>query len=101
NPPRGFSNRPGGFSNRSGGFSNRLGGSEDPPHVLRRYRVVTQLLNDPALEEIDTARLRARVRAFAAMLDDPETRPEDLDAATLAITGEAQRIIDARKAVIA
>jgi diguanylate cyclase (GGDEF)-like protein len=65
------------------------------------YRVVTQLLNDPALEEIDTARLRARVRAFAAMLDDAETRPEDLDAATLAITGEAQRIIDARKDVIA
>ena len=65
------------------------------------YRVVSQLLNDPALEEIDTARLRGRVRAFAAMLDDPEVRPEDLDAASLAVTAEAQRVIDTRKQVIA
>jgi len=65
------------------------------------YRVVTQLLNDPALEEIDITRLRARVRAFAALLDDPETRPEDLDAGSLAIIADAQRVIDARKQVIA
>ena len=65
------------------------------------YRVVTQLLNDPALDEIDVSRLRARVRAFAALLDDPETRPEDLDAASLAIIADAQRVIDARKQVVA
>jgi len=65
------------------------------------YRVVTQLLNDPALEEIDITRLRGRVRAFAAMLDDPETRPEDLDAGSLAIIADAQRVIDARKQIIA
>jgi len=65
------------------------------------YRVVAQLLNDPALDEIDVARLRARVKAFRAMLDDPETRPEDLDAASLAVISDAQRIIDARKQVIA
>jgi diguanylate cyclase (GGDEF)-like protein len=64
------------------------------------YRVVSQLLNDPALEEIDTARLRGRVRAFAAMLDDPEVRPEDLDSASLAVIAEAQRVIDMRKQVI-
>jgi diguanylate cyclase (GGDEF)-like protein len=63
--------------------------------------VVTQLLNDPALDEIDVSRLRARVRAFAALLDDPETRPEDLDAASLAIIADAQRVIDARKQVVA
>ncbi len=75
----------------------------EQPGQARRlsYTVVAQLLNDPALDEIDVARLRARIRAFRALLDDPETRPEDLDAASLAIITDAQRVIDARKQVIA
>jgi diguanylate cyclase (GGDEF)-like protein len=66
-----------------------------------RYRVVAQLLQDPALELIDTSMLRARVRAFQSILDDPETRPVDMDAASIRVNEEAQRIIDARKREIA
>jgi len=66
-----------------------------------RYRVVAQLLHDEALERIDTSMLRARVRAFQSLLDDPETRAEDVAAASLAMTQEAQRIIDSRKSEIA
>jgi diguanylate cyclase (GGDEF)-like protein len=65
------------------------------------YRIVTQLLNDPALDAIDVARLRGRVRAFALLLDDPEARPEDLQVSSLAVISEAQRVIDGRKQVIA
>jgi len=69
--------------------------------ALRSYRIVTQLLNDPALDAIDVARLRGRVRAFASLLDDPEARPEDLQVSSLAVITEAQRVIDGRKQVIA
>jgi diguanylate cyclase (GGDEF)-like protein len=66
-----------------------------------RYRVVAQLLQDPALELIDTTMLRARVRAFQTILDDPETRPMDIDVASLQVNEEAQQIINARKGEIA
>jgi diguanylate cyclase (GGDEF)-like protein len=58
------------------------------------YTIVAQLLNDPVFDSIDVARLRARIRAFASLLHDPETRAEDLDAASFAVTNEAQRIIE-------
>ncbi|MCU1348360.1 MAG: diguanylate cyclase [Acidobacteria bacterium] len=65
-----------------------------------RYQVVAQLLQDPALERIDASMLRARVRAFQSILDDPEARPEDVDAASLRVTEEARRVIDSRKSEI-
>ena len=65
-----------------------------------RYRIVAQLLQDEALERIDTSMLRARVRAFQSILDDPETRPEDLDGASLRVVEEARRTIESRKSEI-
>jgi diguanylate cyclase (GGDEF)-like protein len=65
-----------------------------------RYRMVAQLLQDPALERIDTSALRARVRAFQSILDDPESRPEDLGTASLRVVEEARRAIDSRKSEI-
>lgn len=64
------------------------------------YSIVTQLLNDPALDEIDIARLRGRVRAFQSLLADPESRAEDLDAASFEVTQEAQRVVGMHKRVI-
>ncbi len=65
------------------------------------YSVVVQLLNEPALDEIGVTRLRGRVKSFAALLNDPEVTPDDLDLASNAIVADAQRIIDARKRIIA
>ena len=65
-----------------------------------RYRIVAQLLQDEALERIDTSMLRARVRAFQSILDDPEARPEDVDTASLRVVEEARRAIDSRKSEI-
>src|SRR5438105_1071695 len=61
------------------------------------YRVVTQLLRNDALEAIDTAVLRARVNAFANVIADEHPRAVDLDATSVAIVREAQRIIGERK----
>ncbi len=66
-----------------------------------RYRVVAQLLQDPALELVDTSMVRARVRAFQTILDDPESRPLDVDVASVRVNEEAQRVINARKREIA
>jgi diguanylate cyclase (GGDEF)-like protein len=65
-----------------------------------RYRIVAQLLQDEALERIDTSMLRARVRAFQSILDDPEARPEDVDAASLRVVEEARHTIESRKSEI-
>ena len=70
-------------------------------HPGGRYSVVVQLLNDPALEEIDITRLRGRIRAYASLINDPEARPEDLEASSLAVIADARRIADARKQVVA
>jgi diguanylate cyclase (GGDEF)-like protein len=65
------------------------------------YRVVTQLLSNDALTSIDTTVLRARVKAFDTLLGDDHPRAEDLDATSIAIVREAQRIIKERKREIA
>jgi diguanylate cyclase (GGDEF)-like protein len=65
------------------------------------YRVVTQLLRNDALNAIDTGTLRARVKAFETLLADEHPRDEDLDATSIAVVGEAQRIIGERKREIA
>lgn len=66
-----------------------------------RYRAVTQLLELPALAEIDMTLLLGRVRAFETLLGEPSSREEDLEATSRAVVGEAQRTIDQRKAEIA
>lgn len=71
--------------------SQRSAGTAPP------YRLVSQLLLDPALDGIDTSILHASIRAFEQQLADPETRPSDLEAASHRITAEAQRIADERK----
>jgi diguanylate cyclase (GGDEF)-like protein len=76
------------------GFRARyVTGAETP----RRYRVVAQLLNDESLERIDVGALRARVKAFRAILEEPAPLPEDIDSTSSAIVFEAQQIIAARK----
>ncbi|HEY2091723.1 MAG TPA: diguanylate cyclase [Thermoanaerobaculia bacterium] len=61
------------------------------------YRVVEQLLRSDA----DTGLLRARVKAFATLAHEPNPRPEDLDATSVAVVKEAQRLIDQHKREIA
>jgi diguanylate cyclase (GGDEF)-like protein len=65
------------------------------------YRAVTQLLRNDALGAIDTAVLRARVKAFENVLADEPPREEDLNATSTAVVREAQRIIEERKREIA
>jgi diguanylate cyclase (GGDEF)-like protein len=80
------------------GFHARfLNGNESPD----RYRMVAQLLHDQSLEHVDVGTLRGRVKAFRALLDDPETRREDLDVTSHAIVADAQATILARKTEIA
>jgi diguanylate cyclase (GGDEF)-like protein len=66
-----------------------------------RYRMVEQLLDDPSLSTPDTAALRARMRAFHALLRDPQTRAIDLDATSYGVVAEARSLVDARKREIA
>jgi diguanylate cyclase (GGDEF)-like protein len=68
--------------------------------IAPRYSVVTQLLLDPSLSRIDTSILRASIHAFDQQLQDPETTPADLEAASRRITAEARRIVDERKGEI-
>ena len=63
-----------------------------------RYRAVSQLLQSPALAQIDLTALRARVRAFEEVLTDPTSRPEDVEATSRAVVAEAQRVTGERKA---
>lgn len=80
------------------GFHQRLtAGAEHP----QRYRLVAQLLDDEALQSIDIAKLRGRVRAFRTVVEDPAPRATDIDATSRAVVFEACRIIDERKAEIA
>jgi diguanylate cyclase (GGDEF)-like protein len=68
---------------------------------LTRYRAVTQLLELPALAEIDTTLLRGRIRAFETILGESSPREQDVEATSRGVVGEAQRMIDLRKAEIA
>jgi diguanylate cyclase (GGDEF)-like protein len=66
-----------------------------------RYTLVSQLLDDGSVGGIDTAPLRARMRAFRAMLADPAVREVDLDATSFEVVSEARRLVGARKRDIA
>jgi diguanylate cyclase (GGDEF)-like protein len=61
------------------------------------YRVVEQLLRS----DTDNGLLRARVKAFATLAREPNPRAEDLDATSVAVVQEAQRLIDQHKREIA
>jgi len=74
-----------------------VAGQESP----QRYRLVTQHLSDESLTRIDLGTLRARVKAFRAIVVEPSPLREDVDATSLAIVADAQEIIAARKAEIA
>ena len=79
-------------------FHARLAlGVESP----ERYRMVAQLLNDPALASIDVSALRGRVKAFRTIISEPAPRREDIDATSRGVVDDAQRIIAARKEEIA
>jgi diguanylate cyclase (GGDEF)-like protein len=71
-------------------------GQESP----RRYAVVTQHLADESLTRVQLGTLRARVKAFRAIIDEPAPLREDLDATSHAIVADAQEIIAARKSEI-
>ena len=61
------------------------------------YRIVEQLLRN----DTDNGLLRARVKAFATLVREPSPRAEDLDATSVAVVQEAQRLIDQHKREIA
>jgi diguanylate cyclase (GGDEF)-like protein len=69
--------------------------------AVARYRVVQQLLDDEALRAIDVAALRGRVKAFRTIISEPEPGVEDVDATSVAVVEEAQRVATARKREIA
>lgn len=71
------------------------------PKSWERYRIVAQLVQSDALSGIGAIQVRARVRAFEEVIREPNPRPEDIDATSVAIVTEAQRVIEARKREIA
>ncbi|MBV9494698.1 MAG: diguanylate cyclase [Acidobacteria bacterium] len=71
------------------------------PDAVDRYAIVTQLLQRDALQRIDLGQLRARVRAFRDVIEEQEPRVEDVNATSLAVVAEAQRIAWERKREIA
>jgi diguanylate cyclase (GGDEF)-like protein len=79
-------------------FHARFVAGQEPP---QRYRMVTQHLAEPSLTRVDLGTLRARVKAFRTIVDEPSPLREDVDATSQAIVAEAQQIIAARKREIA
>ncbi|HEX2061059.1 MAG TPA: diguanylate cyclase [Thermoanaerobaculia bacterium] len=74
-----------------------VAGQESPS----RYRLVSQLLDDPSLAGIDLGALRGRVKAFASVIAEAAPRRADVDATSHALVADAQQIIDARRREIA
>lgn len=80
------------------GFHGRyVTGKESP----ERYRMVTQLLGADALQGIDTAALRGRMKAFRTIMAEPAPRRTDIDTLSQAIVSDAQQIISERRREIA
>ncbi|HEV8660625.1 MAG TPA: diguanylate cyclase [Thermoanaerobaculia bacterium] len=67
---------------------------------VERYGAVEQLLETTALKAIDTSALRVRVHSFHTLLNE-RARYRELNAESIRIVDEAQRLIDAHKAEIA
>ncbi len=65
------------------------------------YRMVEQLVeSSPTLESLDTRALRAKMRAFAAVIAEPHPRAEDVEATSDAIVLEAAALAKQRKATV-
>lgn len=64
------------------------------------YKVVLQLLDREALRSIDTSELRRHMERFAALIADPATSPDEIDAESRRVTDAAQQLISERKAEI-
>jgi diguanylate cyclase (GGDEF)-like protein len=79
-------------------FHARFASGQESP---QRYTVVAQHLADESLTFIDLGTLRARVRAFRTIIEEPVPVREDVDATSIAIVETAQQIIAVRKAEIA
>jgi diguanylate cyclase (GGDEF)-like protein len=82
---------------QNGFYGRYLAGQETPA----RYRMVTQLLAGESLQGVDTASLRGRMKAFQAVIEEPDARRTDLDALSAAIVADAQQIISDRRREIA
>ncbi len=67
---------------------------------LNDYQIVEQLLEDRALKAIDTSVLRVRIRSYHTLLANKTPRQE-LDAESVRIAGEAQRLADVHRREIA
>ena len=65
------------------------------------YRLVSQLLDDGALQSIDTGALRRRVIAYRTVIDDPSSTQEEVDIESARVVAEAQRLANERKREIA
>lgn len=81
---------------QNGFFSNLR---DEEPGAVERYGAIEQQLDSPALEAIDTATLRVRIRAFRALIEEGDHRSA-LRTESVRIVAEAQRLIDAHKAEI-
>jgi diguanylate cyclase (GGDEF)-like protein len=65
------------------------------------YDIVTQLLGDESLAEIDTSALRRRMSTFRMVLADTGSTPQEIAIESGRVATEAQKLIDARKREIA
>jgi diguanylate cyclase (GGDEF)-like protein len=71
----------------------------DDPRAPERYKAVEQLLDRPALEEVEATALRVRMHAFRQALEQPELRGEAAQE-SVRVSNEAHRLADSRKAEI-
>lgn len=78
----------------------------DDRQAVEKYRRVEQLLDSPALKEIDVARLRERVAAYRSRLQATSLRVQrvrravalrELQASSARVSAEAQKVIRTRK----
>ncbi len=72
---------------------------QEEPGAVQRYGSIEQLLDTPALETIDVATLRVRIRSFRELLEQGDHRSE-LHTESVRIVEQAQRLIEAHKAEI-
>ncbi|HEX9163322.1 MAG TPA: GGDEF domain-containing protein [Thermoanaerobaculia bacterium] len=79
-------------------FRGKLQGTD--ASAVDRYDAVEQLLDSRAVQSIDTSALRVRVRAYRMLLLTRAPQGE-LNAESVRIVVEAQRLIEAHKSVIA
>jgi diguanylate cyclase (GGDEF)-like protein len=80
------------------GFHARYVAGQEP---AARYRLVTQILRDDSLRGVDLGIVQARMNAYRTVISEAAPRRTDVDATSMAIIGDAQQIIDARKKEIA